>query len=244
MARLSHRITLIAVACVTAILISQVFLWNAPRASALSDACVPDSNSLISNGSMAAADPDNGVAACWNSFTISGAPFFEHVDNEQIDPNGSQYLWDDAATFDAGIYQTVSNLTPGSSYRFWLGYALAAYDPGDMVNHRGDWIGRQVGVDATGGTDPLSGGVTWSSLYCNGVAALNIPALNMTFSAQSNRATIFLRAVNFDTNYRNKVWFDAVAMQPAAALHIPLSGSNLIFLPFVLRSPPPAQVCP
>ena len=135
----------------------------APRAMALSNPCGTDPNNLITNGSMAGANPPNNVppygeiAASWHPFALTSfIPTFEHVTNEQIDPNGSQYIWADAETFDAGIYQTVNNLTPGTFYHFWLGYGLAAHDPGTAQNLRTNLIGRQIGYDLTGGTDPKS----------------------------------------------------------------------------------------
>ena len=204
-----------------------------PRAEALNDPCALDPNNLIVNGSMAVASPDYGVAANWNKFVLSGAPTFEHVDNEQIDPNGSQYIWEDTYAFDAGVYQTVTGLTPGIYYHFWLGYALAAYDPGTGQNLRNDLIGRQVGIDLTGGTDPSAATVMWGSVYWDGNAALNIPALSMTFAAPSSRATIFLRAVNNNIdNGRSKVWFDSVCMEPLDPQPAPPVPSTL-FLPFI-----------
>ena len=166
---------------------------------------------------------------------LGGAPVFEHVDNEQIDPNGSQYSWESGAAFDAGIYQTVTGLTPGQYYHFWWGYALAAYDSGTGSNQRGNWIGRQLGVDLTGGTNPLASSVVWGSVFWNGQAALNIADLGRTFPAQTSQATFFLRAINTDIHYLNKVWIDSICMEPTA------SPPVKVYLPLVLRSqaPPP-----
>ncbi len=219
---------------------------SAPRAYALGNPCALDPANLITNGSMAAASPDNGVAANWNTFVLAGAPIFEHVNNEQIDPNGSQYIWEDTYAFDAGIYQTVTGLTPGTYYHFWLGYALAAYDPGIGQNLRNNLIGRQVGVDLTGGTNPSAPSVAWGSVYWNGIAALNIPALSMTFAATTSNATFFLRVVNTNVNNgRSKVWFDSVCMEPLNPQPTPTpppSGPSTTFLPLVLASP--AQCVP
>lgn len=225
-----------------------LFFPVTPRALALGNPCALDPNNLIVNGSMAAAVPPNNtvygeIAANWSPFVSSPeAPIFEHVTNEQIDPNGSQYIWSDyapygAGPFDAGIYQTVTGLSAGQYYHFWLGYALAAYDPGDQQNHRGNWIGRQVGVDTSGGTDPNSANVRWSDVYWIGDAALNIPALNLVFTPQVNRATIFLRAINTGNIGRMKVWFDSACMKlmnPQPTL-TPTAGPQ--YLPLIERKP-------
>ena len=209
-----------------------MFAWFpfVPPAEALTDPCALDPNNLIVNGAMVVANPDEGVAANWTKFVSSGAPTFEHVDNEQIDPYGSQYIWEDTYAFDAGIYQTITNLTPGIYYHFWLGYALAAYDPGTGENLRNDLIGRQVGIDLMGGTDPSAPSVRWGSVYWDGTAALNIPALSMTFDAQSNSVTVFLRVLNDNVaNGRSKVWFDSVCMEPLDPQPSPPVSSTIFF---------------
>ncbi|HEX9074533.1 MAG TPA: YncE family protein, partial [Anaerolineae bacterium] len=227
----------LAAACFTVIIVFSSPVSLPTRVSALSNPCGIDPNNLITNGSMAAGGPDPGVANYWHRFTLGGAPTFEHVDNEQIDPNGSQYIWEDASAFDAGIYQTVTGLLPGQYYHLWWGYALAAYDPGTGVNLRGNWIGRQLGVDLTGGTNPLAPNVAWGSIFWNGQAALNIPDLSRTFPAQTDRATFFLRVINTNSLYRNKAWIDSICMEPTTAPPVK------VYLPLVLRSqvsPPPS----
>jgi hypothetical protein len=77
-----------------------------------------------------------------------------------------------------------------------------------------DSIGRKVGVDPFGGTDPKSPNVIWGPDYFNGQAALNIPEMTMIFAARSPNATIFLRAMARDgSSGENRVWLDAVCMQ-------------------------------
>jgi hypothetical protein len=226
---------LVLIGCVLLVLVVMV-LSSAPRTYASPTvACALDLSNLLINGSMVAADPDNGVAANWNAFVISGAPTFEHTPWEDIERNGSgtQYIWQDTDPYDAGIYQTVNGLTVGGLYNLWLGFALAAYDPGTTVNTRGNLIGRQIGLDPTGGTDPSAISVMWNSVYWDGVAAVNIPVLSRTFIASTNRATIFFRARNTMTDVRAKVWFDSGCMQ-LMSLPVP---SNLVsvFLPLVGR---------
>ncbi len=241
----------IAVMLVTAIFFVLPFWLGAPSAAALTNPCAADPNNLIANGSMfgpgRAVSPYGIVADGWNPFTIGEThPMFEWVNNENANgdvASGSQYIWEDIYRFDAGIYQTVPNLEPGASYHFWIGFALAAYDPGDMVNHRGDWIGRQVGYDLTGGTNPEASTVTWGDVFCDGNAALNIPALAKTFTATTDRATIFLRAINAKEAWiRNKVWFDSVCMERTTAAfatqRAPSDLTRMFFLPFIRVSPP------
>lgn len=232
------------VICLLLFAFASPILPSPPRAYAAS--CTQDPTNLTTNGSMAGpgdATAYGVVADGWGPFVRSPiAPTFEWVNNENApgDPvMGSQYIWADLNAFDAGIYQTITGLTPGVYYRFWLGYALAAYDPGDQTNHRNNLIGRQVGIDLTGGTNPSAPSVMWGNVYWDGVAALNISDLSMTFAAPSSRATIFLRVVNTNVNNgRSKVWFDVVCMEPLDPQPPPAVLSK-VFLPLVLANPPP-----
>ncbi len=181
----------------------------------LRDPCALDPNNLITNGSMG---PEHNtqygtVADAWETFVFDGTPpSFRWVGNEQIDPNGSTQIFSNG-TFDAGLYQTVHNLQPNSYYWFRLGYSLAAKSYSGP-NVRVDSIGRKVGVDPFGGTDPKSPNVIWGPDLFDGNAALNRPEMIMIFAARSPNATIFLRAMARDgSSGENRVWFDAVCME-------------------------------
>ncbi len=238
----------LALVCLTALAAAVFATPPVPRVYAAS--CTQDSSNLTTNGSMAGlghATTYGVVADGWNPFVVSSvAPTFAWVNNENApgDPIlGSQYIWADTYAFDAGIDQTITGLTPGTYYRFWVGYALAAYDPGDQQNHRNNLIGRQVGIDLTGGTNPMASTVAWGSVYWDGIAALNIPALSMTFAAPSTSATIFVRVVNTNVNNgRSKAWFDVVCMEPLNPQ--PTPNPSTVFLPIVQSSPVCAPLSP
>ncbi|MBM3129159.1 MAG: YncE family protein [Chloroflexi bacterium] len=220
--------------CLLALMIPGLAI--APRAYAT--ICTQAPNNLTTNGSMLGpghATPYGAVADAWNPFVLSATtPNFEWVDynaNGDTGGGGSQYIWADLDAFDAGIYQTITGLTPGVYYHFALGFAQAAFDLDGQGNARNNLIGRQVGVDRTGGTNPSSPNVTWGNVYWDGIAALNIPDLSMTFVAQANQATIFLRVVNTNVNNgRSKVWFDVVCMR---ALD-PQPSPHALYLPIIL----------
>jgi hypothetical protein len=185
-----------------------------PPKITLRDPCARDPNNVVQNGSMAPGhDTQYGsLANGWEPFIFDGAPpQFRWVGNEQIDPEGSQQIFS-SNTFDAGIYQTVRNLQPGMYYTFRLGYSLAAKSYSGP-NVRVDSIGRKVGVDPFGGTDPKSPNVIWGPDLFDGNAALNRPEMVMVFAARAPNATIFLRAMARDgSGGENRVWLDAVCM--------------------------------
>ncbi len=182
---------------------------------ALRDPCALDPNNLIYNGSMG---PEHGTAYGsaadgWDPFIFGGtAPAFRWVGNEQIDPNGSQQVYS-TNPFDAGVQQTVKNLQPGVYYWVRWGYALAAKSY-DGPNVRVDSIGRQLGVDPTGGGDPHSQNVIWNPTVWDGRGALNLSDMTLVFAARASNATVYLRAIAKDgSGGENRVWMDAVCME-------------------------------
>ncbi len=198
----------------------------------LSDPCAQDSNNLIRNGSMGPGHHDHvwgTVVDEWEPFVLTGTPpNFRWVDNEQIDLYGSQQLFS-YDTFDAGIRQTVSGLRPGHFYHVRWGYALAAKSY-DGPNVRVQTIGRKLGVDPYGGTDPQSANVVWGPDLFDGKAALNRPEMQMIFSALADQATIFLRARAIENDGgENRVWMDAICMEERVEI-----------LPLEIKPPQPA----
>jgi hypothetical protein len=188
---------------------------SATQVFALSSPCSLDPNNLIYNGAMreGGLSQYGPVADGWNAFVLSGSPGFDWVDNEGRDPYGSQYIFGDSQ-FDAGIYETVQQLQPGEYYHLWVGFALAAVDKSGGVNTRDNEVGRMVGVDPLGGTDPQSPNVKWGPEFTNGGPALNIPALDGTFAAQADHVTVYIRAINHSSQYRHKAWFQTICMEP------------------------------
>lgn len=216
---------------------------------ALTKPCAFDPNNLIANGMMREGGLSQWgpVADRWNAFVLNGSPTFNWVDNEGIDPNGSQYIEGDAP-FDAGIYQVVNNLQAGMYYHFWVGYALSAVDKSGGVNTRDNQVGRMVGVDVTGGTDPRAPNVMWGPEFTSGGPALNIAALDGVFAAQADHVTVYVRAINHSSEYKHKVWFDSICMEtrPDLPTATPLVTATPTAAPTDTPRPtnPPARAVP
>lgn len=188
--------------------------WFAPP-RALAASCAEDANNLLKNGTMAGGRtrPVGVVAKNWKPFVVGATvPVFENALNEGYDPNGSQYLWRDFDAWDAGIFQKVKTLTPGQTYHFWMVWGQSLHDiAGD--NARSTLINRQIGVDATGGTNPNAPTVEWTVPYFGG-SGFNRPEWHLVFTAPNSTATFFLRAQNGHTDGRNKVFFDTACLYP------------------------------
>lgn len=176
---------------------------------------------LTRNGSVGSGyeTPYGIVAEWWNVFIYDGpAPRFELVDNENA--NGdyvgeySQYIHGDGYEFDAGLYQVISGVKPGYSYEFSVGMAQTLRDLGGGRHVRMDDIGRRVGVDPFGGTDPHSPNLIWGPAYWSGGAGLNKAEMALTFVAQAEQVTVFVRAFNRNPSASDKVWFDVMCLLP------------------------------
>jgi len=192
------------------------FLISPPAVHAFPDNCGLHPSNLFRNGSMAPGHQTQfgEVAQDWQPFVLNGSPRFEWVDNEKWDANGAQYFWSDSVAFDAGIFQSVGGLQPGVFYRFRIGYSHARLDPGNAQNEVHPSMGRQVGVDPTGGTDPKSPNVMWGPSLFNSDAGMNPPQLTMTFAARADKATMYFRGIFNGGGGRAKIWFDVACMEP------------------------------
>lgn len=195
------------------------------------------------------------VADEWEPFIFEGeAPQFTLVSNEEQireDKGGIVQFFDAAHKFDAGIYQTVTGLVPNVYYSFYVGQALAARDLGNGVNVRdGDPIGRQIGVDVTGDTDPHSPNVIWGPQFWNDVPSLYIDEMKLVFAARTDRATLFVRAFNRNIQGLDKVWFDIVCLVPrddlptATPVAPTATYATVAILKRVIINPPSATPIP
>ncbi|MCX7838149.1 MAG: hypothetical protein N2559_01645 [Anaerolineae bacterium] len=208
------RVAMFVLAAICVVIVV-LLLFPARGARAFPDNCGLHPSNLFRNGSMAPGHttPYGTVALEWTPFVITGSPRFEWVDNEKWDANGAQYFWSDSVPFDAGIYQTVWGLQPNVYYRFRIGYSHARLDPGNAKNEVHPSMGRQVGVDPFGGTDPKSPNVIWGPALFNSTAGMNPPELTMTFAARADKATMFFRGIFTGASGRAKVWFDVACME-------------------------------
>lgn len=213
----------------------------------LKDPCPADPNNLLQNAAM---DPGGNtqygsVADVWQPFIFNGSPpQFRWVNNEGIYRGQSQQIFS-SGPFDAGIYQVVSNLTPNNYYWFRLGWAPAAKSySGPNVESNG--VGRKVGVDPFGGTDPKSPNVIWGPDYFGDTKGLNRNQLTLFFPARAASVTIFMRALATDgAGGENRVWFNAPCMEarpdvPAAAPLQPTATSTPLATATRTATPRPA----
>ena len=173
-----------------------------------------DPGNLTSNCQFDAFDyvaPYGAVASGWTPFIEFAVepPAFNGSGETPLAP--AQEIFSGWLPFTAGIYQPVE-VTPGVAYVAAIGWAAyASYDDQGRRNS-GLFIGRKVGIDPFGGTDPTSSAIVWSPEVWDEEGGI-FPELRVSAMAQSSVVTVFARAHNPQSHGNDKVWFDAVSLK-------------------------------
>jgi LysM repeat protein len=110
---------------------------------------------------------------------------------------------------DAGMYQQVSGVAPGSLLRFSVymqGWSTnSAYGPSD----HSQTMGMRVGIDPFGGTDAFSPNVIWSDAL-DTFDAWGLYSIEAT--AQSSAVTVFTRSIPHYGNQHNDIYIDDASL--------------------------------
>ncbi len=193
--------------------------------------------------------PYGAVASGWTPFVEFAveSPAFNTSGETPVAP--AQEIFCGWLPFTAGIYQQVQ-VTPGVGYVAAVGWApYASYDDQGRRN-AGLFIGRKVGIHPSGGTDPTSPDILWSTEVWDESGGV-FPQLRVSAVAQAPVVTVFVRAYNPQSHGNDKVWFDAVTLmvdptQPTATpTPLPPSPTPTIPPPTATStSPPPTATSP
>ena len=156
--------------------------------------------------------PSKQAPEDWSYFLEAGDPAFDQSPDTAFGAP-SLRIWSDGSPFTAGIYQIVPNVTPGVRYQLNIGWAAA-----NVMN-----IGRQLGIDPTGGEDSRSPNIIWGQIVWD---KTRMPKLTVSAIAAGPKITVFVR-VQHDTSYgADQCFLDAVSLivdpeQPAAPTPAP-----------------------
>jgi hypothetical protein len=111
--------------------------------------------------------------------------------------------------FVGGIYQQITNAVPGATY--WANVVWLVYHPAGAIDGT---VGRRIGIDPTGGTDPTSPNIVWSTEIWNKFDSCPYKIcrdLQVQAVAQNTTITLFVRIANTWKNRRDE--FDFVPAQ-------------------------------
>jgi hypothetical protein len=189
-------IALVAVALVT--------LMSGTPVRGEGDPCI-DPNNLTYNCQFNKSFP-GGVPEGWIRFDEVGNPAFDQSPDTPFD-GISLRIWSDWVPFTSGIYQQVSNVTPGTAYEAAIGWAPATTN----WERQEGTIERMLGIDPLGGTDSTSPNVVWGPVYSGKSRA---PDLRVSVVAQNTTITVFVRVRVGQSHGVEQVFLDAVGLRP------------------------------
>jgi LysM repeat protein len=167
--------------------------WNAPRA-----ATMPSFQNATPRYLAASAASASGVV-----------PRIRSGSNAQI-------FYAFYETFDGGIYQQVTGITPGTELRFSV-YAYVwstTYDDPNISEDPGI-VAVRVGIDPRGGTDGLSSNVVYSTPV---VAYDAFREYSVITRAESSTVTVFVRASIGEPVQYSYIYLDDAVLAPTTSV--------------------------
>jgi hypothetical protein len=152
----------------------------------------------------------------WVDFQVQGRPRYEISDFEKMDGAKGLRIWNSSTPFKAGIYQQVQNVLPGTWYQAIIRWApIKVTMPGGQFPTEGDLIGRKVGIDPTGGTDPTSPNIAWSPEDWKwDLKHYPVNGLSVSVPAQATTITVFVYAEVEYAHMADEVFIDWVELVP------------------------------
>lgn len=179
--------------------------YNIPLAGAQNDfpdVCIENTNNLVRNCQF------NEGMSNWSAFVEAGGnptfgveSDFPACDSPQCPALRIQAIdW-----FVGGIYQQIPNVMPGATY--WANVIWLVYHPAGKLDGT---VGRRIGIDPTGGTDPTSSAIVWSSEIWNKFDSCPYKIcreLQVQATAQNTTITVFIRIASTWKNRRDEFSF-------------------------------------
>jgi hypothetical protein len=136
--------------------------------------------------------------------------------NERIHSGGNaQQLFTFHGTHEAGIYQKVDNIRPGSQVRFSVYGQAWAGDGDDPDESKGGGPMRmKIGIDPAGGTNPWSGSIVWSGEH-NPLDRWEL--MSVDARATGSSVTVFTYSAPPWPTKHNDVYYDDASLILVAA---------------------------
>lgn len=153
-------------------------------------------------------------------------------------------------TFDGGIYQQVTGITPGTELRFSVyAYVWSTTFDDPNVSEAPGTVAVRVGIDPRGGTDGLSSNVVYSTPV---VAYDAFREYSIITRAESSTVTVFVRASIGEPVQYSYIYLDdavlasttAVQPTPVPPTNTPVRPTNTPVQPTNTPAAPVATVAP
>lgn len=191
------------------------------------DVCQEDPNQLLQNCGFS-----QGLNG-WQTFIEGGQVSISTVDGGAChSPLCPAAFFVSNGSFIAGLYQQVP-ATPGVTY--WANVTWLVFEPAGKLDNT---VGRRVGIDPTGGTDPTSPAIVWSQELWHTFESCEFkicPELQVSAAAQNSTITVFVRIEDTWKDRRDEFsfvpdaffgmeeqfWLDDVGVIPVGAAPAP-----------------------
>jgi hypothetical protein len=191
------------------------------------DVCQENPNQVLQN-----CDFSNGLSG-WQGFIESGEVSFSTIDGSAChSPLCPAAFLASSGSFIGGLYQQAPAV-PGMAY--WANVIWLVYEPAGKLDNT---VGRRVGIDPTGGTDPSSPAVVWSQDLWRTFESCQFkicPELQVSAVAENTTITLFVRIEDTWRNRRDEFsfvpapffqmeeqfWIDDVGMIPLGDVPAP-----------------------
>lgn len=225
---------------------------------------------LLTNGgfeasftSLAGTTPRNVAASWtpWNAPRTEGMASYENAAPKYIAAstatangviprirtgNNAQIYYAFYETFDGGIYQQISGITPGTELRFSVYSYIwsTTYDDPNVSEDPGS-VAFRVGIDPTGGTDALSRNVVYSTPT---VAYDAYRQASVIATAQGSTVTVFIRSSIGDPVQYSYIYLDDAVLASttpvASATNTAVPAATKTNIPPSPTTPPTATTAP
>lgn len=187
--------------------------------------------------------PDRRVAQSWNPWHVpaaAGMPAYQNAQPEydEVAPNtarirsgsNAQMYFNTFFTHTGGIFQRVTNITPGAELRFSIYVYVwsSTFEDEDISENPGDVL-VDVGIDPTGGTDGTSSNIVWSVPVAQYDAYRQYSVIA---TAASSAVTVFVRSQVGDPVQNTYIYLDdavlAVTTEPEIFTDTPVPTNTLV----------------
>ncbi|NJL55961.1 LysM peptidoglycan-binding domain-containing protein [bacterium] len=133
----------------------------------------------------------------------------------------AQRIFTSFFTFEGGVFQRLTGVSPGTELRFSVyAYVWSSSLGNPNVSEFPAGVLVQAGIDPTGGTDPASSSIVWSSPAAFGqYDAYRQYAVRA--EAVSSAVTVFVRIQMQDVVADTSVWLDDAVLEPTSQVATP-----------------------
>lgn len=130
-------------------------------------------------------------------------------------------VWENYRDIDGGLMQIVTNVTPGTVYRFTMwGHAWSTTDTSKTTSNTD--VQMQIGIDPNGGDNPSSASIVWSGTLS---AKDSYQLFSVDAAAKANQITVWVRGKTTYPVTQTDFYWDAGSLTAVGQAAAPTNTS-------------------